>query len=236
LASVISSGDAAKMDAYKTVLSKFKERYADWYLQLYLKHRISEADNTQKHALLDSNNKTICDILKEADFLSTGQYSQWLNKINKLQPADSKVNKSLILTAPYQDFNPSDFEGAEILSIKQLKSDLSDLVEQWVDTLKETLDDPMVKKKIDLLYQVLQKQLVDFKSGKISLTKDNALSIRNAIMDLHKGLEKVELSIEGMKATFNKPLTPDEAVEAFKVYINTLTKGKEREKIRIILK
>jgi len=236
LATVLSSGEAATIDAYKTELTKFKEHYADWYLQLYLKHRISETDNTQKHALLDSDNKVICDILKEADFLSTGQYSQWLNKINKLLPADNKVNKGLILTAPYQDFNPIDFEGAEILSIKQIKSNLSDLVEQWIDALKETLDDPMVKKKIDLLDQSLQKLLTDFKSGKIILAKDNALRIRNAIMDLHKGLEKVEVSIDGMKATFNKPLTPDEAIEAFRVYIDQVTKGKERDKIRIILK
>jgi hypothetical protein len=55
-------------------------------------------------------------------------------------------------------------------------------------------------------------------------------------MDLHKGLEKVEVSIDGMKATFNKPLTPDEAIEAFRVYIDQVTKGKERDKIRIILK
>lgn len=236
LATVLSSGEETTIDAYKTELAKLKERYADWYLQLYLKHRVSEADNTQKQALLDSDNKAICDILKEADFLSTGQYSQWLNKINKLLPADNKVNKGLILTAPYQDFNPIDFEGAEILSIKQIKSNLSDLVEHWIDALKETLDDPMVKKKIDLLDQSLQKLLADFKSGKIILAKDNALRIRNAIMDLHKGLEKVEVSIDGMKTAFNKPLTPDEAIEAFRVYIDRVTKGKERDKIRIILK
>jgi len=142
----------------------------------------------------------------------------------------------LILTAPYQDFNPIDFEGAEILSVKQLKSDLNNLVEQWIDTLKDTLDDPMVKKKIDLLDKSLQKLLSEFKAGNISLDKDNALLIRNAIMDLHKGLEKVEISIEGMKITFNKPLTPDEAIEAFRSYIDQIAKGKERDKIRIILK
>ena len=75
---------------------------------------------------------------------------QWLDKINKLQLADGKVNKILILTAPYQDFNPADFEGAELLSIKQLKNDLEDLLVQWTDTLKDTLDDPMVKKKMNL--------------------------------------------------------------------------------------
>ncbi|MBK7095330.1 MAG: hypothetical protein IPH57_09905 [Saprospiraceae bacterium] len=161
---------------------------------------------------------------------------QWFHKINKIQAADSKVNKNLILIVPYQDFNPADFEGAEVLTVKQMKSELDDLLEQWTDTLKETLDDPMVIKKMNLLDESTQKLLVDFKSGAIELAKDNALRIRNAIMDLHKGLEKVELSIENMKSTFNKPLTPDEAIEAFKAYIDQISKGKERDKIRIILK
>ncbi len=236
LASVLTTSDAAKTEAYKKSLSEFKDRYATWYLALYLKHRISDADHTQKQALLDSDNKIICDILKEADFLSTGQYAQWLNKINKLQAADNKVNKALILTAPYQDFNPLDFEGAEVITLKQLKTDLTDLLNQWIDTLKETLDDPMVVKKMNLLDKSLQTLLADFKVDKVSLAKDNALLIRNAIMDLHKGLEKVEVSIEGMKTTFNKPLTPDEAIEAFRAYIDQVAKGKERDKIRIILK
>lgn len=236
LAMVLGKNDEAELEKFKKLLHQLKERYADWYLDLYLKHRISQKDHTQKIALLDSDAKAICDILKDADFLSSGQFMQWLQKINKLQPADSKVNKSLILTAPYQDFNPADFEGAEVLNVKQLKTDLEELLDQWTDTLKDTLDDPMVKKKMNLLDDATQIMLSNFKSGAIDLAKDNALRIRNAIMDLHKGLEKVELSIESMKSTFNKPLTPDEAIEAFKAYIDEIAKGKERDKIRIILK
>ncbi len=236
LAQVLGKDDVAELEKYKNQLHQLKELYANWYLDLYLKHRISQKDHMQKIALLDSDDKAICDILKDADFLSSGQYMQWLNKINKLQPADSRVNKNLILTAPYQDFNPADFEVAEVLTVKQLKSDLEELLEQWTDTLKGTLDDPMVKKKMNLLDESTQKLLSDFKSGVLELAKDNALRLRNAIMDLHKGLEKVELSIENMKTTFNKPLTPDEAIEAFKAYIDQIAKGKERDKIRIILK
>jgi hypothetical protein len=236
LATILSSGKQNEIDAYKTKLSKLKEEYADWYLQLYLKYRISEADNTQKQVLLDSEEKVVCDILKEADFLSIGQYQQWLNKVNKLQPADNKVNKNLILTAPYQEFNPMDFDGLATTTVKQAKEDLKNLLDDWEQTLKGTLEDPMVKKNRGLLDPKQNKLLEDFELGKTSLSKDNALGIRNAIMSLYEGLEKIELSIENMKATFNKPLTPDEAISAFKVYVDELAKGKERDKIRIILK
>lgn len=236
LASVLSSNNSKTIEDYKTRLSQLKNRYADWYLKLYLKYRISEADNTQKQALLDSEEKAICDILKEVDFLSSGQYHQWLSKLAKLQPADSSVNKELILTAPYQDFNPIDFEDASIVSVQACKKELTELLGNWQQTLKDTLEDPMVKKNMSLLDPTQAKLLKDYESDTVKLQKDNALAIRNAIMSLHKGLEKIELSLDGMKATFNKPLTPDEAIEAFKAYVDSISKGKERDKIRIILK
>ena len=236
LAIIVSSDSAAKMNAYKAELKNYKEQYADWYLSMYLKYRISESDNTKKVALLDSEEKLICDILQQADFLSTGQYAQLLNKISKLKPADEKVNKDLILTAPFQDFNPAEYEREETLSIKQLRSEMIDLLELWTENLKDALDDPMVQKKMNLLNKTSQALLSDFKAGNIDLTKQNALQIRNAIMDLHKGLEKLELDFEGMKSTFNRPLTPDETIDTFRNYINRLAEGKERDKIRIILK
>jgi len=236
LASVLSSNNNKTIQGYKDRLHQLKEQYADWYLKTYLKYRISEADYTQKQALLDSEEKAICDILKEADFLSSGQYHQWLNKLAKLQPANGSVNKDLILTAPYQDFNPVDFDGTDTVSVQNCKQELIELLIHWEQTLKDTLEDPMVKKNMSLLDPAQSKLLKNFESDKIKLQKDNALAIRNAIMSLHKGLEKIELSLDGMKTTFNKPLTPDEAVEAFKAYVDHLSKGKERDKIRIILK
>lgn len=236
LATVLSTNNSKLIEEYKARLNLLKNRYADWYLSLYLKHRISEVDNTKKQVLLDSEEKTICDILKEADFLSSGQYSQWLMKLSKLQPADEKVNKNLILTAPYQDFNPIDFDGSKIDSIQSLKEELIELLNSWEQVLKDTLEDPMVKKNISLLDPNQTKLLNDFENDITPLQNDNALAIRNAIISLYKGLEKIELSIDGLKSSFNKPLTPDEAIEAFKTYVDQVSKGKERDKIRIILK
>ena len=236
LATILSSGKQSEIDAYKTKLSTLKEQYADWYFQLYLKYRISESNNTQKQVLLDSEEKAVCDILKEADFLSIGQYQQWLNKVNKLQPADNKVNKNLILTAPYQEFNPVDFEGSQITTIRKAKEELHQLLENWEQILKGTLEDPMVKKNRSLLDPLQSALLGSFEAGKITISKENAVDIRNAIMSLRKGLKKIEISVDSMKVVFNKPLTPDDAIVAFKEYIDTISKGKERDKIRIILK
>jgi len=236
LASILGSGNEKEKTAYKAKITSLKNRYADWYLKCYLDHRISDADDTQKHALLDSDEKAICDILKEADFLSSGHYQQIISKLNALQPANPNVNKDLILTAPFQDFNPLEYVGKPKVGVKDLKDEIAKLLGIWVQTLKDILEDPMVKSKMSLLDKSEQKLLNDFESGIVSIERGNALKIRNAIMSLHKGLEKVELTIESLKSQFNKPLTPDEAVEAFKLYVDEVTGGKDRSSIRIILK
>jgi|AntRauTorckE5430_2_1112549.scaffolds.fasta_scaffold00298_6 RNAse (barnase) inhibitor barstar len=236
LESLLESDDSAKKVKYKSDLKRLRNKYADWYFEIYLKHRISDTDNTQKFALQDSEEKAICDILKDADFLSTGQYHQWFNQLNKLQPADPAVNKEAVLATPYHDFNPLDFEDGDEIYVSDLQKELKSLLENWTTTLLNSMEDPMVKKNMSLLKANQVALLKSFQNGDTKLVKENALAIKNAIMELHKGMSKVELTMDSLKETFNKPLTPDEAIETFKKYVDSISQGKERDTIRIILK
>jgi hypothetical protein len=233
----LASNDAVIVSEYKKELEQLKEVYAEEYLKLYLKYKISDKEHTQKQAFFDSDEKAICDILQDADFLSTAQYQNLIQKVSKLMPADPLVNKATIIEAPYQEFNPLEFINHPVASIKELKQELAILLESWENTLKDILEDPIVKKKQhELLDAPTAKMLDDFKAGSIAIDKQNALKIRNTITSLQKGLEKIELSTESLKTTFNKPLTPNEAIDAFKAYIDQVSKGKDWDKIRIVLK
>ncbi|SIQ53199.1 DUF6079 family protein [Pontibacter lucknowensis] len=232
----LASGNPATIAAYKNELEQLKTQYAEEYLKLYLKYRISDAEHTKKQALFDSDEKAICDILQEADFLSTAQYQGLIQRISKLKVADPTVNKATILEVPFHDFNPHEYVGQPVATVKELRAELELLLEEWETNLKDILEDPIVKKQHDLLDAPTAKMLNDFKTGNLKIDKQNALKIRNTISSLQKGLQKVELSTESLKNTFNKPLTPDEAIAAFKAYIDEVSKGKEWEKIRIVLK
>nr|WP_314545276.1 DUF6079 family protein [uncultured Empedobacter sp.] len=236
LPQIVQENDKATLVQYKQELSTLKEKYANWYLEQYLKCRISQREHTDKMAILDSDEHAIVQILKEADYISSSPYFKWMEQINKLQVADSKVNKEAVLNVPFHDFNPHEYINVKETSVKRLKQELSNILEQWNQSLLEILEDPMVKKKISLLDETEQNILNQFKSGAVQLSKSNALSIRNAITNLHKGLEKVEIGYDELKSSFTKPLTPDEAIEKFKAYVDGLAKGKERDKIRIIMK
>ena len=75
-----------------------------------------------------------------------------------------------------------------------------------------------------------------FRDEKIELTIDNAQSLRNLISTLSKGIDKVEITIDDIKKQLNRPVTPGEAIEILTAYIDSLCTGKERNKVRIIIK
>src|SRR5699024_8387389 len=81
LAEELSSGDEKRINKYKSELYALGGQYADYYMEQYARHTISQSDDTQKQVLLQSEEKQICDILKDADFLSTNVYVEWLNNI-----------------------------------------------------------------------------------------------------------------------------------------------------------
>lgn len=236
LGSILESDDDKKVKQYRAELGSLKNEYASFYLEQYLKFRISQSDDTKKQALIDSDEKHICDILKDADFLPSASYLNLLKQLAKLLPADPAVKLQSILNTPYHEFNPLEYQGENMNSVAEIKNKIHEILDQWINTLKETLDDPIVKKNLSLLDSDKRLLLEEFKSGKLVMDRHNAIKIRKTIVELHQGLEAIPLKMESLKETFNKPLTPDEAIEAFKKYVNKISSGKEREKIRIILK
>ena len=234
-ADMIKSG-GKKLEDFKSELQSLKSQYADWYLDQYLKFRISGSDHTKKLALEDSDEMFICNVLNDADFLPSTEFLSILDSLSRLKPADGAVNKERILGAPYQDFNPMDYHGKAVKTMKDLKLGVQDIRVNWEEALKETLEDPTVKKKQELLSDAESDLVNGFKSGDISIDRSNVKKIRDVLMNLHEGLLKVELTMDALQATFNKPLTPEQAMDAFKAYVDQVSAGKDRNKIRIILK
>lgn len=232
----IGAEDKQITTTYRKKLDALKNRYIDYYYNQYLIHRISETDNTQKQALLDSDENFICNILKDADFLPAAHYHSLIQEINKLEVADANFNKTSLEETPYQNFNPLNYQQENLKNIHTLKGELHQLCSQWIETLKDTMDDPAVKKNISLLDSEKRLLLQAFKEGNQQINRNNVTRIRNALIELYQGLEKIELSADALKETFHKPLTPDEAIDAFKAYMNKIALGKDRNKIRIILK
>ena len=60
--------------------------------------------------------------------------------------------------------------------------------------------------------------------------------LRNLIAQFAQGIDKVEITMEDIRKQLSRPLTPQEAIDTLISYIDGLCIGKERNKVRIIIK
>jgi hypothetical protein len=232
----LSSSDKTEITRYETTLKAIIDRYADCYLANYTRFRLSRESALQKEKIMTSDTKRICDIIRDADFLSASEYPKWLEIITTLKEGDETVTKDRVKEEPYHDFNPKDHAGKPIYRMADLEEQLQIILDKWIKAMRSIFKDPSVADNLDLLNAEDQALVESFRNGTCDLTVANAPKLRNLIATLSKGIEKVELTAETITSIFSKPLTPNEAISAITDWINTLCEGKERSKIRMVLK
>lgn len=236
LGAVMASGKDADVKKYEALLNSLVDRYADYYLNHYTRYRLSAADARVKERLLNSENKRICDIIKDSEFVTATEYKNWINNITSLREADVSLTKSRVKEEPYSDFNPREYYGRPCFKVHELEEQLEGILGKWVNAMRSVFKDPSVQDNMELLEANDRKMVEDFRTGKIELDIDNAAGLRNLIGQLTQGIEKIEISPEDFRKQLDKPLTPQEAIDTLTEYINNLCAGRERSKVRIIVK
>ena len=232
----LSSSDKTEITRYETTLKALIDRYADYYLTGYTRYRLSRESALQKEKIMTSDNKRICDIIRDADFLSALEYTNWLKIITPLKEGDENITKDRVKEEPYHDFNPKDHAGKPVYRMADLEEQLQVILDKWIKAMRSIFKDPSVTGNLDMLDANEQTLVENFRNGTCDLTVANAPQLRKLIATLSKGIEKVELTAENIKSIFSKPLTPNEAISAITDWINKLCEGKERSKIRMVLK
>ena len=236
LPTIVASNKDAEDKKYEALLNSLIDQYAEYYIKQYTRHRLSKADALTKEKILVSVKKRICDIIKDSEFISTTEYQNWINALVSLKDADTFLDKAAVVAEPYHDFNPREYYGKATYNIHQLEEQLDGIVDKWTTSMRSLLKDPSVQENMDML-KAIDKQLVeDFKTGKVELTADNAPRLRDLITQLTQSIDKVEITTENIREQMSKPLAPQEAIDILTAYIDSLCIGKERNRVRIIIK
>lgn len=235
LPSVLSS-DQVAIKKYEALLNSLIDRYADYYIQQYTKNRLSRPDALVKERIMGGEQKRICDVIKDSEFITATEYHNWLNSITSLKEADGSLTKSKVVTEPFHDFNPREYLNRPSYNIHILEEQLGDILEKWTNAMRSVFKDPSVQENMDILNPGDKQLVEDFRSGKVELTSDNAPKLRNLIAQFSRGIDKVEITMDDIRKQLDKPLTPQEAIDTLTEYIDGLCVGKERNKVRIIIK
>jgi hypothetical protein len=202
----------------------------------YLKCRLSHADSLQKEALFASKTKQVCDVIKDVEFISRTEYENWVNRIGSLKEADHSLTKARVVEEPYHGFNPREFYDKSTYTIRDLKDQLDTILEKWVGAMRAIFKDPSIKANLEVLDAGSRKLVEDFRDGRVELDPENATKLRKLLSELSKGFEKVELGVQDLSKIFHKPMTIEEARDAFDRFLNEASTGKERAKVRIVFK
>lgn len=233
---VVASTKDADIRKYEALLNSLIDRYADYYLGQYTRCRLSKHDDLTKARILSGEKKRICDIIKDSEFFTATEYQNWVNSITSLREADSSLTKTKVLAEPYHDFNPREYYDKPTFNVHQLEEQLNNILEKWTTAMRSVFKDPSVQENMDILKPDDRKLVEDFRTGNVELTVDNAGRLRNLISQFAQGIDKVEITMEDIRKQLSKPLTPQEAIDALTSFIDGLCAGKERNKVRIIIK
>lgn len=233
--------DDQKVAAYKAELDSLISSYADWYLAEYKRLHITGMQDSEKRRIQQSNNNKVCEAIFRADhdkgyFSQGAQYNEWNRKMASLSMESSSVTRDSILRTPYVGFNPVQFEGKQLPSLNDLQTEIDDIFANVDTTLHEMLKDSKLLANKDILDASEQGLLNRFNTGSEELSPSNAERLVGIVAKLHQGIQKINISEKDLRNVLNRPMTPEDAISAFRKYINSLTVGGNSSNIRIILK
>jgi hypothetical protein len=118
-----------------------------------------------------------------------------------------------------------------------LDNELDQLVAEWTKTLLDNLEDPTTQENLSLLKSSTRKQVESFLKKRNLPDKLNR-DFLNSVQEGLSGLVKVVVKIDDLRGAIlagGSPATLTEMKKRFDHYLSELVKGKDPNKVRVVL-
>ncbi len=224
----------------QTQLDKLKQAYINDYMALHSKARLGAKDSQARDRLKVDVRLQTLQKLTAIDFMPRQQLTDLQTRLSLLkacsQLTEVQLNTSPI--CPHCGFNPAheptNFSPSAVLS--QTDEQLDKFSEAWTQTLLDNLEDPMTQENITLLKPEQQTLLNNFMMEK-TLPENLGHDFLEALREVFIGLVKVELKLADLEKILQSAgaATPAEIKKCFDSYLDQLVKGKDQNKVRIVL-
>lgn len=230
---------AAAAQKVNIVLEKVKEEYIDVYYEEHKKKRLDITDAKRRGKLQESltlaNLRKLrsIEILSAAKLAAIEQDMANLKVCYELTPTELKSSH----ICPHCHYSLGDKAANVAGQLDNIEIRIDELLEEWQQTLLDTISDPIVTSQKEYLSSEQQKVIDEFITT-ASLPKRVDDFFIKAIKALLKGFEPVVIDAKDLMDKLMKLPPMDET--AFKQKLNELvaeyTKGKDEGKLRIIVK
>jgi hypothetical protein len=222
-------------------LADLKKAYVQAYLGMHARARLGVNEDKRKAQLIGDERLKVLGGLATIDLMPRQHLLDFRNRLAGLKSCFALVEKELDSSpvCPSCTFKPDVEPPAASAGavLKELDSELDDLVATWTQTLLANLEDPTTKGNLGLLKPEPRKRVDEFIRQR-SLPDPLDQDFIQALNEVLSGLTKVAAKAEEMRAALlvgGSPATPAEMKKRFEEFVDQLTKGKEPGKVRIVL-
>lgn len=221
-------------------VDKLKQEYIQLYVQKHDQSRLNASEDLLKTSLLnDEKTKALKLLAAHVSILPKEEFLKWEHTLVNLKTCYAVTADKLQHSPTCSEckFQPIEITTNEKALLKQLEEQLPKLLEEWTETLLTNFNDPEIKENITLLSNE-QQQLVQslIQSGEFTLPID--IRLIQAINDLLKGINKLELSLSDLEEMManGHPLTVEELRKRFEALITKTVGNASTNQVRIMLK
>lgn len=221
-------------------LKAIKLNYIDEYYELHQKSRLTSKEEIQRDALLNSVEVQNLRVLNnQVEILPGQQLDEWVNEMRLSRTCFTLTKGELqqVPTCKHCNFEigKSDRRSKEI--ILNSNDNLTTIYDNWMQILINGLEQSNIILNRELLNSDEKKEIEEFINTK-ELVFPVSSQFLKIVNNLFKGFEKVEITETQLIQVMGdgSPMSINELEVRIRQLISDLTEGKEKEKIRIMLK
>ena len=222
-------------------LQKLKKSYIEHYVVLHSKQRLNRQDDQKKAGL--SNDLRIQSLRKlgEIDIMPVQQINEVLDKLAALKTCFNLTENNLQTDpiCPHCRFNAAVESGTSSAShtLSQIDQMLDLTLENWSGMLLKNLQSEHTQDSMSLLSEKDKAVLNRFiKNRELPDRIDD--SFVKILKEVLAGLIKVTINMDEIKRVISKAggsITPNDLKRILDQYIDSLTEGKNPQRVRIVL-
>lgn len=222
-------------------LNDLRKSYVQNYMMSHTKARLGVNEDKRKNALMRDERLSTIQKLSTIDLMPRQQLIDFQNRLANLKTCFALTQQEVEVSpvCPHCSFKPSvePFAASVGVILKGLDGELENLLSTWTQTLLTNLEDPTTSENLSLLKPAHRKQIGAFLK-KRSLPEKITQEFVQALKEVLSGLLKVTIKTEDLRQALlsgGAPATPPEMKKRFEDHIDELIKGKEPNKVRLVL-
>jgi len=202
----------------------------------YYKCCLTELDDQKRIRILNSGTYKACSELSHCTLINTSAWGIWKMAFAQLKTASNNV-KNVLESTPYANFNPMNTGGKNMKTLQEFKEELEAMHTSWMESIKAFILSKESQEALSLMDEPTQNFLMSVANGLTPINDErSARALVEALENLSGGYVKVEITADELGKCIDRPMTIDEATGMLQMFINKKCAGKDRSKVRIVLK